>query len=617
MTREDQLYRAFKEYRKGTISSELKKERKDLLNSNVEQDVCNSTKYFVNIESDWIESIEKGLEFVEKAIAEERQFIRTNGETVPIEKVKKVSKESVKHLAKHSEYITHLPEDESDDVIPDKIHIVEKLSDYAVYENRFLYMMLCFLRDFIQIRIDKIEEIRRTYEGNLYLNKSFETKYRQLGVEIKLVDHRTNNIHFVVNEKSDKLITRIKNIQQIVNSFLNGHLMKEVSKSPMIKPPVVKTNVLKMNNNFKNALACYEYIASYKGKGYEVEEVKNDLVPLEEKYGDELMEIISMLSFLAYKDGNNIDGYLENEYQKEEERRKILEQKELEERIKRLKKLVQESGQSMEEYMLLLEKRVNALLKDSEELTRKKNEIFLLNKTIEALNQEKENYLIKINELNQTIIEKMNEIDMLNQKYVDDMARVKQEHLDEIARINEAHDLNVQEERQKAIEETVLKNKDFIDELNGIIEGYKSSIGQMKLNHENEMISLGNQKRLVEQKIEELTQARLELEKECEAKIAENIHNSSLLIAEMEANKNKALNEMEEKYNEVVDQNIFYRAELTSIKYKNGTIKPNEDYTSREKFLELEDEFKAFNDYFEKQWSMTKKQIRKQIFNKK
>ena len=70
MTHADILYRAFKAYRKDTIASELKKERKDLLNSNVEQDVCNSTKYLVNIESDWIESIEKGLEFVEKAIAE-------------------------------------------------------------------------------------------------------------------------------------------------------------------------------------------------------------------------------------------------------------------------------------------------------------------------------------------------------------------------------------------------------------------------------------------------------------------------------------------------------------------------------------------------------------------
>ena len=270
----------------------------------------------------------------------------------------------------------------------------------------------------------------------------------------------------------------------------------------------------------------------------------------------------------------------------------------------------------MEEYMLLLEKRVNLLLKDSEELTKKKNEIFLLNKTIDALNQEKENFIIKIDELNKTIIEKLTEIDILNQKYVDDMARVKEEHLNEIARINEAHDLNVIEERQKAIDETNMKNQEFINELNGIIANYKENIAQMKSDHENKMASLANEKRLVEQKIKELNDERVELERECEDKIAESIHNSSLLIAEMEANKNKTINEMEEKYNEVIDQNIFYRAELTSIKYKNGTIKPNEDYTSREKFLELEEEFKAFNDYFEKQWSMTKKQIRKEIFKK-
>ena len=211
----------------------------------------------------------------------------------------------------------------------------------------------------------------------------------------------------------------------------------------------------------------------------------------------------------------------------------------------------------------------------------------------------------------------MSEIDILNQKYVDDMARVKEEHINEIARINEAHDLNVIEERQKAIDETNMKNQEFINELNGIIDSYKENIAQMKSDHENELASLANEKRLVEQKIKELNDERVELERECEDKIAESIHNSSLLIAEMEANKNKTINEMEEKYNEVIDQNIFYRAELTSIKYKNGTIKPNEDYTSREKFLELEEEFKAFNDYFEKQWSMTKKQIRKEIFKTK
>ena len=109
-------------------------------------------KYLCTIDDEWVKAIEEGLEFVEKAVREERQFIRTNGEVVPIEKMKKISKDSVEHLAKHSEMITHVPED-GKSIIPDKMYMVEKLSDYAVYENRFLYMMLCYLRDFINYRL--------------------------------------------------------------------------------------------------------------------------------------------------------------------------------------------------------------------------------------------------------------------------------------------------------------------------------------------------------------------------------------------------------------------------------------------------------------------------------
>ena len=74
--------------------------------------------------------------------------------------------------------ITHVPEDGSDDVIPDKLYMVEKLSDYAVYENRFLYMLLCYLRDFIMFRLEKIETLRRTYISDLSVSKKIETKKR-------------------------------------------------------------------------------------------------------------------------------------------------------------------------------------------------------------------------------------------------------------------------------------------------------------------------------------------------------------------------------------------------------------------------------------------------------
>ena len=102
------------------------------------------------VDESWIRAIEEGLVHIEKAIREDRQFIYSNGEVVPIERVKHVSKDSVEHLARHAELITRV--EEGGDIIPDKLYPVERLSDYAVYENRFLYMLLCYLRDFVTLR---------------------------------------------------------------------------------------------------------------------------------------------------------------------------------------------------------------------------------------------------------------------------------------------------------------------------------------------------------------------------------------------------------------------------------------------------------------------------------
>ena len=92
----DIYYRAFKEYRKETVGNTLcEKDRKTLTQSNINADKLNTTKYLCIIDNEWVKKIEEGLEFVEKAVQEERQFIRVNGEVVHIEKVKRISKDSV------------------------------------------------------------------------------------------------------------------------------------------------------------------------------------------------------------------------------------------------------------------------------------------------------------------------------------------------------------------------------------------------------------------------------------------------------------------------------------------------------------------------------------------
>ena len=110
MNQLDRLYRGFIDYRKQTVGDyDCDSLRESIANADVESDCIELERKICTVENDWIDEIEKGLTFIEKAIREERQFIRSNGEILPIEKVKRVDKESVAHLARHSDLLTRKP----------------------------------------------------------------------------------------------------------------------------------------------------------------------------------------------------------------------------------------------------------------------------------------------------------------------------------------------------------------------------------------------------------------------------------------------------------------------------------------------------------------------------
>ena len=603
MTLLDVYHRAFKSYRRETSdNTNCEKDRKALFPSEIAEDKLESVKYLCNIEEDWVKAIENGLEFVEKAVAEERQFIRSNGEVVPIEKVRRISKDSVEHLAKHSEMITHVPENEGGLLVPDKLYMVEKLSDYAVYENRFLYMMLCYLRNFIEYRLEKIEKLRRTYIGEMELKREVVSKKRMLRIEAKVYENRTDNPFPIPDDSSAALVKRIGDCREIINALLNTDLMVQVAKSPMIKPPIVKTNVLKMNNNFKNALALYDYIASYKGDGYSYKEVKSEFTPLQDNVADELAEAMNLTSFLAYKTGNGIEEYLNKEYEKEEERRRAEEAQRLVERLNRLKKRAAESNKTMEEYMLLLEERNRQLEKDSEEWQRIRLEIEALNKEIDELNAEKETLNRTIEELHAVIEEKEREIEALNRKYLDEISALKRAHEEELAALKTAHENEV----------TAIK-AEWADKMTNAVNDYENRLANLNIQLSDANAKYASTMREYEVKTEELNYKIANVDNE----IRRNTEEYERQLKEYENNCAESLKSADTEHKRelktVRDEMAFIRGELDAMRMQQGLMKPSTDYTSRERFKELEREYEAFHKFFKKQWDLTKKEIRKTI----
>lgn len=617
--------------------------------TDVENDAIKTIKLVCKIDEDWVKNIEEGLLFVEKAVREERQFIRTEGEVVPVERAKHTSKTTVEHLAKHSNFITHVPEKETDNLVPDKLYIVEKESDYAVYENRFLYMMLTYLRDFIAIRLNKIRDKMTTYHAMMDLNKNVNMSHRKTHIEIKFTDEIKDDPILIEKYKSIKAIDRIELQYHFVLSLLSTPLMEQVSKAPMLKPPIIKTNTLKMNTNFKTSLALYDYIAAYNKPGYEFEEEEVVMSPFNEETAEDIAESIALQAFLTYKSANGISKDLKKQLEINEKKAKEAERIQRDEQLKRLRRRINESNQTLEEYLVILEEHNRDLEKDGIDLALVRKQVIELNEEIKKLNDEAKELNQEIEELNKVIEEKDEKITFLTEKgatdllvmeqvHRDEIARLKAEHEEEISRINLEHQNNVaninalhqeeiaaiykknDEENEKKIrdikEQVERESADKVNKLNKEIDSLNNDKDNLKDKLTTTENNLNTSQEEKKRYINEYEDKIYNLQKEHREKISEYEKRISELNDEIKRIKKRHSNEIEDYKDEIdhlIKERQFVEAQLHIIRVEQGKITDEYDYTSKERFEELELQYRAFRQLFKKEWGKTKARIRKEI----
>ena len=527
--------------------------RKSLADAEHKEEAISVKRVICTVEEDWIEAIEQGLVHIEKAIKEERQFIRSNGEIVPIEKVRHVSKESVQHLAKHSDMITHVQE--SEDLIPDKLYSVERLNDYTVYENRFLYMLLCYLRDFITIRYNKILELSNKYEGSLRLSKEIVLPKQTLVYRIDLKDERKDDKYLREHNLAQNVIDRIDIILKTVVAFLKTPLMEYASKVSMLKPPITKTNVLKMDNNFKGAVALYDFIMAYDKAGYSTETKTVEIAPFDADKSAEIADLCALLAFFTYEHGLNLEEGLKYGYEREEQHRQEEKIKRKKEQLEALKKHLANFDGSTEDYILALEKQIKLLQNEAAQVEP-------LRCVIDKLKAHED-------ELNLTMEQLRCSIDSLNE------------------------DIRSCDERYQVI-------------IDGVKEEYNERIHSNILKHEEE---LRNMEATYHTEAEKLHK-ELRVSKEVWRNEVDSIGSK---LRESRA----ALEELSERYEKLSQEMLVTNAKMKAIRVQQGLIGEDEDFTEKDHFDTLEKEFDAFFDFYEAQWGKTKKKIRQKILNYK
>jgi hypothetical protein len=423
------------------------------------------------------------------------------------------------------------------------------------------------------------------------INKEISMSNRSIKFNLDYGDLVKSDAYLLEAYRDNPLVARIENIHSLTLSLLSTPLMREVSKAPLIRPPIVKTNVLRMDQDFKAAVELYEYIVAYEGDGYAFEEIKSEHQPLPDDMSDELADLIDMTAFLAYMYGNNVKRNLREIYEAEEERLQEEESKKAAEEIKRLRKRVVEMGEDPAEYILALEKRNSTLEKEHTEFFFEKRKNRELKMQIAHLEKDKDYLQEIINNLRNEINDKNEAIKALNEKYISDMDLAEERHLQKIALLKEEHS------QEKAVLEESRRNR----------------ISEIQAAHSEELVGL---RAAFDREKEELSaqfEAKVaELNSEIEKRATENRQLRSE-IEETIARYGEEIRELENKLETYEKEKRAADARYHALKYQQGLFTEEDDFTFREKFKELELERKAFKKFFREQWKKTKSRIRERV----
>lgn len=373
------------------------------------------------IETDWLDAIENGLRYIDQAIRENRRFIVTQEEVVPIERARKITSESVRHLAQHTSLISKF---ENGIVTPEKILNVEKEETFVVYENRFLRTLILELTRFVDKVIEKVGKAddyvkysvklgRKFKSAHDRINLKFEYEYEQLQPTSAeaLLDEDTS-------EKSE--LERVFRIKKILVDFMGTQLMKALTGTEPVRPPIIQTNVMKQNVAFKKSYELYTFIMSYRKPGYKVVVNEDDKI-FSKNTNKELTAMFYLTDFALAVNANEIlETKLRRAYERELEREaKIAEMQRQREIDEWNDKIADAVRRTTDEYEAILEETTS-------ELTRYKNLY--------------EEYYANYSSVSSSYADLQKKYALQETKFYDELEMVKNDYEAQIAEIQALHE---------------------------------------------------------------------------------------------------------------------------------------------------------------------------------
>lgn len=270
----------------------------DGMNSTMRVQTDYSKDYFDN---EWLDLFEKTMPYLEKIVRNPKRFITSEEEIVKIESAKKVGVETIKHLAKHTNFIQDFDQD-TGDVIPSKLLNVFKEETFNTYENRFIYTLIHYMLQFIKIKREgQIKDPRLKDNKNIDYTSTTMVGEEKVSVNISLKTTLDTSLN-----KDPKYNERIKKLEDDIKALQFTEVYKALEKEDVsfVTNPIKKTNVILKNVNFQYAMILWDYIHDHIGdnNGKKDQEKKDYM---DDGKFKELIDETFLLEYLTVNSINN------------------------------------------------------------------------------------------------------------------------------------------------------------------------------------------------------------------------------------------------------------------------------------------------------------------------
>ena len=245
------------------LYNDSNKDRVSQFKDNVQSSFTIESSYEkCEVDLEWLEIMEETVRYLDNIYRNPNRFIVNEEEIVNVEKARKVTVETIKHLSRHTNFIQEISD--KGEVRPSKILNINKDESFNTYENRIIYTLIQNMMSFIEIKkknlvsSSSLKDVKKC-EYNATSKVGAEKININLSMDTKLGFKKN-----VGTNENGSLEERIERLEYQIKDLTNSDVYKTLVKAHVARviPPIKKTNLVLKNVNFQYAMKLWDYLQS-------------------------------------------------------------------------------------------------------------------------------------------------------------------------------------------------------------------------------------------------------------------------------------------------------------------------------------------------------------------